>query len=530
MKNNILEKLKTIPRFCWIFLAIMVVGIFLRTYNFHDWLRFNADQGRDAELVSSVVEGQASWPLLGPKAGGTNFKLGPAFYDLEIVAAKIFGNYPDKMAYPDLFTGILCIPLLFLFLRKYFDQKISLGMTAIFAVSSYAIRYARFAWNPNSTSFWSILALYAIHEVISHKQSRKFSWSVVAGVAIGIGVQLHTTLMLFLPITTIIVFAYLFVKKENKLKYFLVILTVALLLNIPQFLDLQQTNGANFKEFFRGMKTKQSGESSLLTNVWQGNNTLVQITPNILGGYEMADKFDINLAHGHIFDALVFVLSLIFVVGGVVLAVRYFRRETDADKKVFLALLFVYTSSAYLIFIKLAFELSVRFYLVLIFLPFFFLGFWLQFLREKLAARYNLILLITCIALVSSNLFFVQESFTALANYSQKGGGDMDVTILQEAEVFSQFIIDNSSDAKSAYMDGDAKFLFKAYKSIAYLVAKSQIKLVQVNKKSGLPNQYFYLGTIKDRNGFLNDSNIKVLQYRTCGSFAIILVQDVTMP
>jgi len=526
MNKFITEKLKSVSWQWYALLLVLVIGIFLRTYNFHNWLRFNADQGRDAEVVSSVVDGTAPIPLLGPKAGGTNFKLGPAFYYFEIASAKIFGNAPDKMAYPDLFTGILCIPLLYFFLRKYFDQRISLSLTIIFAVSNYAIRYARFAWNPNSTPFWTILALYAIHEVILQRDNRKFLWAAVAGIAIGIGVQLHTTLLLFLPITTIIIFGYLFLKKQNKLKYFLVIFSVALIFNIPQLIDLQQTNGANLSEFFRGIKTKQSSESSIFNNIWQGNNTLVQIEPDILSGYEMADKFDINFNHAKTRDLLVFLLSLVFTLGGVILAIRYFRNETNVDKKAFLAVIFAYTSIAYLIFVKLAFELSVRFYLVLIFLPFFLLGFWIQYLREKFAARQTLILLVIPIFLVGSNLFFVQQSFGTLANYDKKGGGNVDITILQEAETFARFIEENSNDTKDVYVGGNVKFLFKAYRSLKYLTGMKGVNILQVNAKTILPSQYFYIASTSEKDKLSTDANVKILNYKTFGGFSILLLQN----
>ncbi|NMC87867.1 MAG: hypothetical protein GYA69_05505, partial [Candidatus Moranbacteria bacterium] len=78
------------------FLVFLAAGIFLRTYNFHDWLRFNTDQARDAVVVSDFLEGKTALPLLGPKAGGTDFKLGPIFYYFQIISAKIFGVSPDK--------------------------------------------------------------------------------------------------------------------------------------------------------------------------------------------------------------------------------------------------------------------------------------------------------------------------------------------------------------------------------------------------------------------------------------------------
>src|SRR6266704_2652101 len=106
MMNHLKEAMRKNSKLVYVFLIVFSVGIFLRTYHHHDWLRFNADQGRDAEIVSAVVDVTMPIPLLGPKAGGTEFKLGGAFYYFEIAAAKIFGNTPDKMAYPDLLTGI----------------------------------------------------------------------------------------------------------------------------------------------------------------------------------------------------------------------------------------------------------------------------------------------------------------------------------------------------------------------------------------------------------------------------------------
>lgn len=524
MQNNILIKLKSISRFWWIFLAILVIGIFLRTYHFHDWLRFNADQGRDSELVSNVIDGKESLPLLGPKAGGTEFKLGPAFYYLEIASAKIFGNTPDKMAYPDLFTGIFCIPLLFFFLRKYFEKNISLALVAIFTVSNYAIRYARFAWNPNSTPFWTMLALYAIAEIISQKNNRKYLWAIVSGVAVGIGVQLHTTLLLFLPLTITVVFGYLALKNIKVLKYFFVILAMSLLLNTPQLLSEYQTGGKNFYAFFGGIKTKQNAESSLVNNAFHGSSCWVQGNLDIISGYEISDKCSFTFGT-HIKDTLAFLLGMVFVLGGTILGYQYLRKEADTDRKSFLGLVSVFMGVSFFIFLKLAYELSVRFYLILIFLPFILLGFWIQFLKEKFHKRYASILLTASITLIFSNLFFVQKSFAGLANYGNKGGGDVNVTILSEAEMFSQFIVDNLNSKKDVYLDGNGTFLFKAYKPIKYLAQKSNVNLMLINKKTPPTDPYFYIGSSNESDKIFKDPNVKVIKYKNYGEFTILLIK-----
>jgi 4-amino-4-deoxy-L-arabinose transferase-like glycosyltransferase len=520
MIKKILEKIKNIPKFWWIFLAILVVGIFLRTWQHHDWLRFNADQGRDAQIVSGVVEGTAAWPLLGPKAGGTQFRLGPIFYYFQIGAAKIFGNAPNKMAYPDLLAGILTIPLFFFFLRKYFEKRTSLFLTAIFAVSAYAVFYARFAWNPNSTPFWTLLYLYAIHEIVSEKSKRKFFWAVLAGVALGIDVQLHTTLLVILPVVAVLVFGYLAFKNFKTLKYFLVIMIVSLLLNTPQLISMHQKNGRNMKLFFRGLKIKQQAENSVSGKVLQSGSCWVQGSLEIVSGYEISDTCAFKPSRS-IRETAIFFLGLIFSLGGTILGVRYFFKEKDADRKTFLGIIFIFVGAAYLVFLKMAFELSVRFYLPLVFFPFFLLGFWIRFFNEKFKVNLNAILLAASVPLIMMNLYFVLGSFSTLAN-----GGTIDVTTLREAEEFSKFIVENSKNEKKVYIVGDDQFLHKAYTPIKYLTGKSNIKLTLVRKNSPLPGQYFQVANPNRKSILLGDKNFNVLGEKQYGKFSILLIEN----
>ena len=265
MNTRILQWWKTDKqRFLWVLLAVVVlVGIGFRTYRFHDFLRFNADQSRDATLTSEVLAGTVEWPLLGPKAGGTEFRLGSIFYSFQIVSARIFGDTPDSLAYPDLCTSLLAILLLYLLLRKYFDTKTVLGLVAVFAVSYYAVKYSRFAWNPNSTPFWSLLFLYALHEVTAPGGRRRWAlWSGVLGVAIGVGVELHTLLLALLPTMCVIVFGYaLWRQRDHRFRLWqslAVAVVVALLVNTPQIVAEYQTGGANVKAFFAGAGNKQA--------------------------------------------------------------------------------------------------------------------------------------------------------------------------------------------------------------------------------------------------------------------------------
>jgi len=84
--ENIVTKLKNNRRLVLLFCGIFLVGIFLRTYHFRQWLYFYPDQARDLMLTQDVLAGKAAWPLLGPIAASTPFKLGPIYYYFQIIS------------------------------------------------------------------------------------------------------------------------------------------------------------------------------------------------------------------------------------------------------------------------------------------------------------------------------------------------------------------------------------------------------------------------------------------------------------
>lgn len=528
---NLIEKIKNIQnrkRIFWIAFGIIIaIGIFFRTYNFHDWLRFNMDQGRDAILIGSVVDGTAPPPLLGSKAGGTEFKLGPMPYYFQIVSARIFGNEPDKMAYPDLFSSILCIPLLFFFLRKYFDSAISLASTALFAISSFAIEYSRFAWNPNSSPFWAMLSLYGIHNVISQKNTRKLLWSIITGIAIGVGVQLHTTLLLFLPTTTILVFGFLFFRKKNLLKYLFVIITLSLFLNTPQFINEYRTNGANINKFFDGINDKQSVSNEKNSKILRNSSCWTESNILILTGYEISDSCEIKTSDKP-YELAMFALSAIFIFGGALLGLKYFLKEQDSDKKHFLAILFLYLGIAYAIYMPLANTLLMRFFLMLIFFPFVLLGFWMKFAKEKLPANSVYFIFAPIFIFIAANIFFVSKSFIDLSGYieGQGGGSVVRNTTLEELEKVSEFIVRNSDGEKDVYIEGNEQYIKKSLKPIKFLASRSGINLLPAEENNAREKHVFYLTNYSQKKEKKLKEKIPPVEYSACGRFIIYLENE----
>ncbi|MDD5397403.1 MAG: glycosyltransferase family 39 protein, partial [Candidatus Moranbacteria bacterium] len=291
MINHLNEKLKKITRDGWILLGIVIVGIFLRAYNFHDWLLFGPDQARDAYIISDAIQGKSGPILLGAQAGNTQFHLGPIYYQFGYLAALIFGNSPDKFAYPDLLFSILTIPALFFLLKKFFSSGPVLFLSALFSIAYFSIYSARFAVNSNSLSFFVIVFVYGLLELMDENSKNKRLWAILIGISLGVGIQLHALAFVMMPLVALVVCAYLILKKNLTWMNFFLVIFFFLLMNSGQMFYEFKTGGSNFKQFLGGASSESGGLSEnlvgniLLTTLCQTRSNVAQISSFSDGKY-----------------------------------------------------------------------------------------------------------------------------------------------------------------------------------------------------------------------------------------------------
>jgi uncharacterized membrane protein len=460
-------KMTGLKKYYIILLAIMAVGIFLRVYDFHDWLGFGPEQARDAKLISNVIENNGPMPLLGPKAGDTLFRVGPIFYYFQYFSARIFGVSPTAMAYPDLFFSILTIPLLFLLLKKYFSSAISLWLTALYSVSYMAVQNSRFAWNPNSVSFFTILFFYAFLRLVDSKSKHKYLWAAVAGLAMGVGVQLHTTYLLIIPLACLIFSAYAIKRRMMNWKMLAAIFCVAMVLNIPQAVSEYHSRWQNTQAFINGVFIKPpKGAKTISGSIGSGIAWQAQSNTMFLTSYGNDDNPDYmvlgqkiknhglkNLrSYGAVFAR--FILTAMLAIIGYGLLGYFIKREHDREKKNFLILLAIHASVAFLALVAIAHNqgLVVRYFLIIEFIPFVLLGFLVKFSYEKYGKR-ALTFMLAVILLLGL------ENVSALQNYFQDmraNGANSQTTTLAEEEAISKYIIANTNQGQRVYFVDDA--------------------------------------------------------------------------
>jgi len=267
---------------------LIVEGLALKLYNHHDYLHFQLDQARDAYITQNALEnGAGELPLMGPRAAGSFLRLGPVFYYFQYFSAFIFqSTNPSILALPDLVFSILLIPLLYLFLRLYFGRKWSILLVFLISHSLFLFTYSRFAWNPNSLPFFSLLTFYAWLKYWREREKGRdaIKWLALTAFSVGIAIQLHFTSFIIVPIIILLSLALfwfsekLFSKKKKKLffssKEILVAVLIFLFTQIPIMTNELLSKGTNTKEFFATFQEKSEKGSSytflekVSQNVW----------------------------------------------------------------------------------------------------------------------------------------------------------------------------------------------------------------------------------------------------------------------
>ena len=524
---------------CWLFLAIMILGIILRTYHFSDWMVFNPDQARDAMLVDDVLDGKSSALILGPEAGNTHFDLGPWFYHLEILSAKIFGSEPWKLAIPDLLFSILTIPLFYFFVRKYFSANISLLATFFLSISYFMVRYSRFAFNPNSVPFFILLFLFGVLYLLEIDRKKSWLGAVLIGLAIGVGMQLHILLFFIMPTVVGAVFLYMLFKRislGSLLGKALIIISFMLLTNIGQIAYGMKNGWSNNSRFLMAFTDSAGGSSSNSRNL--SMDLLCQSQANLhiisaLGDSEQCNFYKVyhrattkGLSGLRQEDNSTFILMLFGVaysLGGYILLGYFWYKEKDERRKNFLALVGIYGVVSLAAMFPIITQASLRYYIISFFLPFIFLALWLKLFTTFANAEIRKVAIFLMVAFF---VFFQFQKVNAVrSDFQNQRASDDSYAILGEVENMSAYIAQNSN-GEDVYIAGKSAYFSRFYKPLLYEGEKTGVNIQRGDKSEQIPagaHIFFVQDTASSKKlvgkTFMGRS---VENYKTFGNVTII--------
>jgi len=408
-------------------LAIFLVGTFLRSYNFSDWLHFELDQSRDAKVVNLAIdEGIGNLPLLGPKAAGSFLRLGPAFYNTNYISAKIFGNTPTGHATLSLIFSCFTILIFYLLFKRYFKENISLILTTLSALSLFLIMYSRFAWNPNNIPFFGTLTIYSLLKLSDAQEKRRGLWFIICALSISIVTQLH--FLAFMAIPTISFVFIVWKRPKIKIKYWLLAILVIILFYTPPIINDFKTGGDNIKEFTKAFTKKSTKDiHNTIEKIWKNasENSLGYFLVLTSSSHSELPKLkgnDIQCDGGCRKNLPLGILSLAFWGGGLILLILklkkilFNKKPEDQRKKDFIILVSIWTIVSLGLFYPIAYDIAPRFWLLVAPIPFIFLGLYFEAINNKLKNKKLAlaIILFIFLAILFSDLKNITQRFSEM--------------------------------------------------------------------------------------------------------------------
>ncbi len=195
-----------------ILVGILALAAFYRLHKIRDYLRFLGDEGRDVLKVYEILHGELT--LLGPTSSVGGFFLGSIYYYFMAPFLFFFNYDPVGPAVMVALFGIATVFLLYKVCMIFFNRRVAVFASILYAISPLVVDYSRSSWNPNPFPFFSLLSLFVIYEAIKRQSLRLF---FIAGILLGIAMQLHyLALFLGAVVFSYMLFTMLFKSKLNK--------------------------------------------------------------------------------------------------------------------------------------------------------------------------------------------------------------------------------------------------------------------------------------------------------------------------
>jgi 4-amino-4-deoxy-L-arabinose transferase-like glycosyltransferase len=489
-------------------ILILAIGFFVRTYHFADWLHYEFDQSRDNIIVSEAIKrGPLSLPLLGPKADGTQLRVGPIYFYFEYISALVFGDTPQGHAYFVAILSLASILVFYLLLRKFFNQTISLGLVYLYSISFFMVLYSRFGWNPNILPFFVIAGIYSLLRATDKKSKYPGRWFILTAFLFCVATQLHFVAFFALPIFTTVFLVY--ERPRFSLKVWGASVLIFIVIYSPMVVSDIALDGFNLKEFIGALSTKTEHEDSYVIKIINTVRSGAENYAMILSGNDRIWTPDVKLEKGWISFSCknyckktspwVSYLSVVFfLLGAIILAWQLIKRKKAG---VIMGLFFLAT---FFIFTKISTE--PRFYLLVAPLPFFFLGSIVDLIWRKNALLAKIIFLSVIVLLSYTNISRIIQRFSDLDNADKKNIPVRSDRILKEPERVSLRQFEAVSQA-----------MFDKYKENGYPVIFSSETLyfrsfMYLTEKLGAP-----VGSLEKGTGYQNANNFAIFRTRKAG-------------
>jgi 4-amino-4-deoxy-L-arabinose transferase-like glycosyltransferase len=302
-----------------------------------------------------------------------------------------------------------------------------------------------------------------------------------------------------MPTVAGIFFIWQFIKKasiSSLIGKAIIILFFVALTNMGQILYENNNSWRNSKKFvqtFTGAAEGGGGSGKFTRNLLCHSQANLHILSS-LGNSEKCDFFKITQKPFKDKPFLILVsIGVIFSFLGYGLLLYLWKKEKDSNRKNFLALVFLYGIVSLIAIFPIITQASLRYYIVIFFLPFILLGVWLKFFGQILKGRLRIFLLsLIILALAFLQLQKIKETYEA----HQKGNtSDTRYAIYGEVKEMMEFISQNVDLSEDVYIAGKSEYFSRFYKPFLYFGPEYGVKIKRGDKTKRIEDgaQVIYL-------------------------------------
>ncbi len=180
--------------------VVLGIGLFWRSYQLAEWLRFTGDETRDLFAAFQITQGTA-FPSHGPKVHLGFGYLGPAYYYLLALPVWLFNGAPIAAGWLTVTFDVAAIGMVYLVGKRLFNATTGWIAALLYAFSFQVIFYARWGWHPSLVPFFTLLTIYGCLR-LANGETR---WFPTVMLAFSLAMQLHlTAVFLIVPILIVV--------------------------------------------------------------------------------------------------------------------------------------------------------------------------------------------------------------------------------------------------------------------------------------------------------------------------------------
>lgn len=210
-QNPVLRFLSSVHPAVWVIIGVLtIIAAVLRLYQLEAFITFLGDQGRDAIIMKRIVTLE-DFPGIGPRSSVGFIYLGPFYFYLMAPFLALFSFNPAGPGYGVAILWVIGMLATTWILRREWRTGPAVAFLALVTFSYALVSLGRFSWNPNLLPLFSFATVYAT--LIALRNPRWY-YALIAGVFLGISLQLHYLMLLVVPAVAIVFGWYLWKHRQ----------------------------------------------------------------------------------------------------------------------------------------------------------------------------------------------------------------------------------------------------------------------------------------------------------------------------